>query len=165
MELLVFAACRGWFALSLMVLPASAWATPLQREMGAFGLGLGGSWWGGGVVGRYNLSARQFVQGSLGAVATIDAADPGIGADIMWRSRELKNNTDVALSAYYGIGATIGGGSETGVVMGVVPGAGLQLDILELPIDINIEYRPMIQVMPDPEFALIGLGLRVHYWF
>lgn len=153
------------FTLASLSTPLVAHATPQQREAGRFGLGLGGSWWGGGVAGRYNLSERQFVQGTIGAVRTIDAGDPGISADFMWRSKELKNNGDVALSAYYGVGATLGGGSDTGAVFGIVPGAGLQVDVLELPLDINIEYRPMIQVLPDPELAFIGIGVRVHYWF
>lgn len=152
-------------ALAFAFAPAAAVAAPQQRQAAQFGLGLGGSWWGGGVAGRYNLSDSQFVQGSIGTVGTPDARGPGLTFDYMLRTKELKNNGDVALSAYFGGGASLGGSDDDGPILGLLPGAGLQVDVLELPIDINIEYRPLVAVLPDPNIGLIGLGVRVHYWF
>lgn len=155
-------------ALSLVVMglwaPARAFATP-QTEADRIGLGLGGSWWSFGVAARYNLSERSFLQGTLGSVTSSDHRSAGISLDYLLRGPTLTGNSDAVLNLNYGAGALIGGGESAGPILGLVPAVALEVDLVEAPLDVTIEYRPVLFLLPETDVAIIGLGLRLHYWF
>lgn len=147
------------------VCPAVAHADARQSEPERIGLGLGGSWWSFGFAGRYNLSAQSFLQGTLGSVNSRDNAGAGLSLDYMRRGKTLTSNSDAALNLNYGGGVLLGGGESVGPIFGLAPGVALEVDLVEVPIDLSLEYRPVLFVLPEPDFALMGLGVRFHYWF
>lgn len=152
-------------AVGLAARPTGASAAPRQTEAEHIGLGLGGSWWAFGLAGRYNLSDKDVLQGTIGSVNSRENAGAGLSFDYMRRGKTLASNADAALNFSYGGGVVLGGGESAGPILGLAPGVSLEVDLVEVPIDLSLEYRPVLFVLPDPDLALMGVGVRVHYWF
>ncbi len=158
-------AARLAIALSIAGLSTAAVAEEPQEEAGGFGLGLAGHSWGVGLAARYNLSSRFAVQGILGRVAVSGAEGIGLGADFRVALARLTDNSDVSLQSFAGAGAVVGTGTNSGNILGISPFIGLQLNIKPVPIDVHMDIRPQVALLPDPSISFFGIGLGARYWF
>lgn len=73
-------------------------------------------------------------------------------------------SSDGALDFFYGGGAgiTIGNGGFTAGITGI---AGLCYTFKDIPIDISLDWRPTLEVIPDPYLYPKLIGLSVRYTF
>jgi hypothetical protein len=61
-----------------------------------------------------------------------------------------------------GVGVSTGGGTPGVAVAGI---AGLEFNFIKAPLDVAIEYRPSVGILPGPYIALIGFTAHVRLWF
>lgn len=149
-------------ASALFATPALA-GTPIQSN-GNLGLGLGAGTHVSGLSGKYFISsdfAGQLVVGWWG----LGRGEGGIGlsGDLLWEQRPLLSvdALDLAWNIGPGVNLVSGGG---GFGLGVNGVLGLEFDFKPVPVDLVVEYRPGISVLPGVGADLIGFGAHVRVY-
>jgi hypothetical protein len=162
----------------------SAFAGMPIKQAGNFGIGLGVGTTAAPISGKYFLDSTLSIQGNVGwwrgwwggcgrynrrnnrydycGGYTRDAL--GLGADLLYEGGTLAGNESVTLDWEIGGGAGIGVGNRTfGLAAAFV--AGLQLNIHALPIDLVLEYRPGLYLVPYFAFSWFDFTGHVRYYF
>ncbi len=174
---------RAIFAVMfLMVTLASttAFAGMPIKQAGNFGIGLGTGTTAAPISMKYFLSSVFSIQGNVGwwrgpvhcsryyrdhyhrCGFYRDAL--GVSVDLLIEGGPLVGNSDVSLDWEIGGGAGIGVGDNLfGLAVAFV--AGLQLNIHALPIDLVLEYRPHVSLVPGVGFEFIDFTGHVRYYF
>ncbi len=148
-------------ALVGLLLPSLAFgATPIQRGSN-FGLGLGGGLGATGLSAKYFLGADFALQGVVGLWNPIeidllqnddqDARNIGefaLSIDVLLESQPWVNGKAVDLAFNGGIGLAVAptGGHPAGLSLV----GGFEVDFEAIPIDLVLEYRPHMWLVPLP---------------
>lgn len=148
-------------ALAAVSLPSAALAGASHRTAGSTGVGLGVGTVGGGVSVKHFLADSHAVQGVV-----------GLGNDTLRVSADylLEQNTfattdvvDLAWNIGAGVGVGIGDGGNLG--LGVSGVAGLEFAFVPVPLDLVLEYRPTIAVVPDVDLELVEFTGHLRWFF
>ncbi len=173
------------FAFVVSVLFAStAWAGMPIKQGGNFGIGFGVGTTAAPISLKYFLDSTMSIQGNIGWYQGAfygcgryrrdryrgaygcgyyrDAL--GISADFLLEGGPLVGNSDVSLDWEIGGGAGIGLGNVDFALAAAFV-AGLQLNIHAVPIDLVVEYRPRIFLVPFVGFDWLGFTGHIRYYF
>lgn len=168
---------RHVLALVLLALPTSAWALhgpgPF-REAGRFGLGFGAGTSTAGLSGKYMISPDLSVQGVVGAGYGAHSTDPGPGgswdsslalsADLLFEMPTFY--TDEGLDLAWSIGPGVGTWLSDGYFALAASGAaGFEVNITAVPMDVVVEYRPRVLLVPDVAVDFFNLSGHIRYFF
>jgi len=143
------------------LLPSLAWAQP---PAGPLGIGLGGGLGVSGLSAKYHTGGSAF-QAMLGAQGLGSDGGGGlaVGLDYLLEQPDLAAGSVLNVGWNYGLGGTVGIGDSIGVgASGVV---GLELNFQPVPIDLVIEYRPGVVVVPDFGLNLINFSSHIRFYF
>ena len=163
------------FAATVLLAPSPAAAdfgTPRQ----GFGLGIGMGTGASGLSGKFMMGpgAIQAVVGVWGGKDGGDHSGPGrprldgvaLSVDYLFEMPTLAKseyfNLDWCFGLGGGVGVSTGGGAPGVAVAGI---AGLEFNFTRAPLDVAIEYRPAVGILPNPWIGLIGFTAHVRLWF
>src|SRR5262245_17136014 len=152
---------------------AKAWTQP--RE--GFGLGIGSGTGATGVSGKLMVppGAFQIVLGFWGHGD--DGNGPGprqythldgiaLSVDYLFEMPSLARtqffNLDWSFGLGGGVGVATGGGTPGVAVAGI---AGLEFNFTKIPLDVTIEYRPAVGLLPGVGIGLVGFTAHLRVWF
>lgn len=152
-----------WLLAALM--PMSAWAVAPVQQAGNLGLGIGSGTHVSGLSGKYHLTDGMAAQAMVGwwGLGRGDVEGISLSASYLIEPGVLARADGLTLEWNVGLGVnavladnTLGAG-----VHGVV---GLELNLEIVPVDLVIEYRPGLRLLPatDPDFIGLGVHLRVY---
>lgn len=138
-------------------------ATP---SSGNFGLGLGGGTGVTGLSGKYYLGESSAVQGMLGWWGLgHDASAMGLGADYLLEMPAFAEADPLKLGWNAGAGGMLwvwDGGGAAIAGSGVL---GLEVLLQPIPLDIVLEYRPTVLIIPDVYIDLVNFTGHIRYYF
>jgi hypothetical protein len=130
-----------------------------------FGIGLGGGTSASGVSMKYWMSSSHALQGVVGiwGLGRGHGTVIGFSGDYLYELPSLTRNSVIDLGWNIGFGPFLGVGDKTW--LGVSGVLGLEFNFVPVPIDITIEYRPGLQVIPDVGADLIAFTGHIRYFF
>lgn len=170
------------FALSVPSTAFAEWEMSMPiRQAGNVGIGLGAGTFATGFAIKYFPQPDFAIQGNLGwwrdRFVCNDRRCYGggdsvaISADFLIERPTITGNKDVELAWNFGAGAGLGiedddrFNNDDDIALGVSGVLGLELLINLIPIDLVIEYRPNLLVIPDVDIDLIDFGGHVRFYF
>lgn len=145
-----------------LLAPIAALAEGPVREAGNFGIGLGGGLGPVGISAKYFMGDQHAIQGMVGTYAR--GGGLGLGADYLFEGPAIVTGEVAELGWNVGAGpqlylfANTLGLAATGV-------AGLEVNFQPVPIDVVIEYRPGILIIPVVGADLVNFSGHVRYYF
>ncbi len=155
--------------------PAFALAGPGEfREAGRFGLGVGAGTSTAGVSMKYFFNSGLALQGVVGAGYGSRSYNPGPGggwdssiaasADLLFEMPAFYETDGVNLA--WSVGPGLGAWFDDDYAALAVAGAiGFEVNITAVPMDVVVEYRPRILIVPDVAADWWNLGAHVRYIF
>jgi hypothetical protein len=155
-------------ALALAPSRAAAFGTPRQ----GFGIGLGMGTGASGVSGKLMAGPGAFqavvgVWGSgtgPGRYAHIDGV--ALSLDYLFEMPTIVSSQYFNVDWDFGLGGGVGvatSGGTPGVAGAAI--AGLEFNFTRIPLDVALEYRPVVGFLPDFGIGLIGFTAHVRLWF
>lgn len=151
--------------LGLLVLSGPARAGSPVRSSGNLGLGLGGGYWLNGISAKYFLGDGTALQGVLGGygLGHDDYGGLGFTGDFLWEMPALTTNQAFELGWNAGFGPSVGLGDEW-FALGVHGTVGLEFNFEPAPIDLVLEYKPGIVVVPGVGADLWNFGGHIRVY-
>lgn len=145
-----------------LLAPAVGLAEGPVRETGNFGLGLGGGLGPVGISAKYFMSDKHALQGMAGTYAR--GGGLGLGADYLFEGPAIVTGEVAELGWNVGAGPQLYlfGGTLGLAATGV---AGLEVNFQPVPIDIVLEYRPGVYIIPGVAADLVNFSGHVRYYF
>lgn len=149
----------------LLALPFLLLATPAQADYqpGEFGIGLGS-----GTMTRLGLSFKYFmgdhaIQANLGCRGW-SCGGIGVSADYLFELPALVEGRVMSLDWNAGVGPGLGlsSGQIDFAAAGVL---GLEANFKPIPLDLVLEWRPTLLIVPDVHFEPVEFSGHVRYWF
>jgi len=152
------------------------------REAHRFGLGLGAGTSTAGLSAKYFLSDRLALQGVIGAgydahhdyyAGAGGGWDSGaaLSADLLFEMPAFFEDPDVNLAWAIGPGMGIWVGNHS-FALAASGALGFEVNITAVPLDIVIEYRPRLLIVPPASYAGDGLAFdfvnfsgHIRYYF
>lgn len=155
----------------LLLASSSAFAKPGTGNE-TFGLGLGAGTIANGLSGKYFVNEQHAIQANLGLFGGGGAADRfthyngfGLSADYLVELGTIVQAADVMELAWnVGVGAGLGLNSKTFAFAGALV-LGLEFNFLPVPIDVVIEYRPGLLIVPSVNFEPVDFTGHIRYYF
>ncbi len=135
------------------------------RSGGMFGIGLGGGTGTSGLSMKYWMSSSHALQGVIGiwGLGRGEGTVLALSGDYLFELPSLTKGSIIDLGWNIGLGPFLGIGDATWIgVSGVL---GLEFNFVPVPIDITIEYRPGLLVLPDVNADLIAFTGHIRYFF
>lgn len=170
----------GFLFFATMVLgSSSAFAQMPIKQAGNFGIGLGVGTTAAPISLKYFLADNLSLQGNAGWWRGWGWGNCsrygcgyyrealGLSGDILVEGGPITGNADLSLDweAGGGVGIGVGGSRYGGFGLAVAGVVGLQLNIHALPIDLVVEYRPSIYLLPDFAWNLVDFTGHIRYYF
>ena len=153
-------------ALALLCLtfaPAAHAEAPVQSA-GNLGLGLGAGTHVSGISAKYFMGSDFALQGVVGWWgAGREYGGIGVSADLLWEQRPLFQADALDIAWNIGPGVNLAAANNA-LGLGVGGVLGLEFNIHPFPMDIVLEYRPGISVIPDLQADLIGFGGHIRVY-
>jgi hypothetical protein len=147
-------------------LPSLANAGASHRRSGTVGVGLGGGTTGAGLSAKVFLSDASAVQAVAGPWGGWGNGGLGLSADYLYEMPTIVEGDVAELAWNVGAGAGVGIYSQSATLGVAVAGvAGLEVAFKPAPLDLVIEYRPTLSVIPDVGLSLIGATAHLRYFF
>ena len=155
---------------------ASSQAHGFGTARQGFGIGIGSGTGATGISGKLMVAPGAF-QAVLGFWGHGDSNGPGpaqyssldgiaFSLDYLFEMPALATTQYFDLDWNFGLGGGIGvstnGGTPGVAVAGV---AGLEFNFTRVPLDLTIEYRPALGILPDVRIGLIGFTAHLRVWF
>lgn len=140
----------------LLLLSAPALAGAPVRSGGNFGLGLGGGYWLNGLSLKYFAGDNTSLQGVVGAYGWghdgndyyyYSGSGIGLSGDFLWEMPALTDNEAFELGWSAGLGPSVGIDDDW-FALGLHGTLGLEFNFNPVPIDLVLEYKPGIYVVP-----------------
>jgi hypothetical protein len=133
---------------------------------GDFGLGLGGGMISTGISGKVYQGPVAF-QGVVGwwGLGREGADALGLNLDLLKEQPSFAGGGPLKLGWNYGLGGgavIVDGG---GLGLGASGVAGLEFLIQPIPLDVVLEYRPGLWIVPDVDLDLINFSGHIRYYF
>lgn len=150
-----------------LALPGAAQAGSPVRSGGNFGIGVGSGYWLNGLSLKYFMGQSASVQGVIGGYGYgyghDDYGGLGFSGDYLWEMPALTNNEAFELGWNAGLGPNVGLGDDW-VAIGVHGTLGLEFNFNPVPIDLVLEYKPGIFVVPGVggDFWNFGGQIRIY---
>jgi hypothetical protein len=155
------------------IAPAAAHAQAARRAQG-FGLGLGAGTIANGLSMKYYMGGAA-LQGVVGVFGGGDVGDRfrhfnGIAGslDYLFEMPSLARSQYFTVDWSFGLGAGFGvqafsSGSPALAGSGI---AGIEFNFTTFPLDLVIEYRPSLGILPDPGLNLVNFTahIRIYFW-
>lgn len=173
-----------WFGLFLLLaLPTTAFGQGNHgmaiRNGGNLGLGVGSGTLAHGLSLKYFTDSNFAIQGNIGywrgrywGKCKGDYCDYyggnsfAVSVDAIFEQGTLAGNSNVELAWNLGLGGGLGLSEYNDSVGAAVAGViGLELLINVIPIDVVIEYRPNILVVPGVALDLVNFTGHIRYYF
>ncbi len=153
-------------ALSLAAVEAAHAGDPI-RSGGNFGLGLGGGLAVSGLSGKYWLAEAHALQGVVGAwgLGRAGGSSLGVGLDYLIEMPTITDTEPVEIGWNLGVGGTLGVGGNGLAWAGASGVAGLEFNFHPVPIDLVLEYRPGVVVVPAFGAYLVNFSGHIRYYF
>lgn len=164
---------RTLLSLVALALPGAALAASPDSG-GDFGLGLGGGSFISGLSGKYNLSEKNALQGVLG----VNRWGFGASLDYLFEQPSFAGDENVGVAWNFGFGASAGTFGTTTVAntpgntvtvnaayVGVNAVVGIEVILQPVPLDLVLEYRPGLVILPNVGVALSPITGHLRYWF
>lgn len=159
---LVAALCLS--AATLTAGPARAGAT--HRSAGHTGVGLGGGTTSGGISVKHFISDSSAVQGVVGGWGGWGNSGLGLSADYLYEMPPIAETTDLTVGWNLGPGVGVGLYAPTDSVGLAVNGvAGIEFAFGPVPLDLVLEYRPTLYLVPGVGFDFINFTGHLRYFF
>lgn len=138
--------------LSFVAIDDASAATPI-RQGGNFGFGLGGGTRASGLSFKYFMGDASAIQANVGY--TYGHRGLGVSADYIIELPEFFTNEILNIGA--GIGPGVGLSLGDNYFGASVSGAlGLEFNFNVIPIDLVLEWRPTLAIVPDVDFDPVG---------
>ncbi len=168
----------------LLLIPASAFAAggwkggKQVRSAGNIGVGLGTGTFASGLSLKYFADPTFAIQGNIGLwrdrwwgknrdYRYYGGGDSlALSVDALFEQGVFAGNGDIDLAWNFGLGAGLGL-SDYNNSIGVAGAGVLGLEILinVIPIDLVLEFRPTVQIVPDVRFDLIDFTGHIRFYF
>lgn len=168
-------------ALALPSPAAAEWEMSMPiRQAGNIGVGFGAGTFATGLSLKYFPSSSFAIQGNAGWFRNRFFCDGrrcygggdslALSVDFLVERPTIAGGKDVELAWNFGAGVGLGIHDDRfvrddGIALGVSGVLGLELLINVIPIDIVIEYRPNLVVVPGVRLDLIDFGGHVRFYF
>lgn len=168
----------------ILIVPASAlaangWSGGMQiRSPGNVGVGLGGGTFATGLSLKYFAASDFAIQGNVGWWRSrwggCDHNDHycggndslAVSADAIFEQPVFAGNGSVDLAWNFGLGGALGLSDYDDTIGAAVAGVlGLEVLINVIPIDIVLELRPNILIVPDVDFNLVDFTGHIRFYF
>lgn len=147
-------------ALVLMVMvPADALAGGSAARSGALGVGLGQG------TRVWGLSIKT-VRGGTGIEVVGGRMGDGYGLNIssLFEIPPLASGDILEFGVNLGAGGALGvGGGGVYASAGIV--AGLEFNLVPIPLDIVVDFRPTLDILQDFNVSLISFGGHIRFYF
>lgn len=159
-------------AMMLAALSSSSYAGTPIRSAGNFGLGVGGGYWLDGLSLKYFMGDNASLQGVIGGYGWgykngndyyYDGGGIGISGDYLWEMPALTNNEAFELGWAAGLGPSVSL-SDNWFGLGVHGTLGLEFNFNPIPIDLVLEYKPGIYVVPGVGADLWNFGGHIRIY-
>lgn len=153
-------------ALALLI-PGDALAGAPIRAAHNFGLGLGGGTLTSGISAKYWLADSHAIQGVVGTWGATRAgfnAGFGVSVDYLLEMPTITDTEPMELGWNLGAGGWLATGAF-GEYLGAAGVLGLELNFHPVPIDVVIEYRPGLSIVPTVGADLVNFTGHVRYYF
>jgi hypothetical protein len=159
-------------ALLLLTARGVAHAQEARRVQG-FGIGIGAGTIANGLSLKYYLGGAAF-QGVIGAFGGGGVGDRfghfgGVAGslDYLFEMPSLAQSQYFTVDWSFGLGAgfgvaTFSNGSPALAGSGI---AGLEFNFTRVPLDLVIEYRPSVGILPDPGLNLVNFTAHLRIYF
>ncbi len=140
------------------------------RTAGSLGLGLGAGTSTGGISGKYWLDEGMAVQAVIGAgygqVSDRGGWSSGLGlsGDLLFEGPSFAVVDDVEFGWSIGPGLGLWANDDY-FALAAAGVAGLELGVLVFPLDLVVEYRPRVLIVPDVGFDWVNFSAHVRYYF
>lgn len=155
------------------VFAGTARADDGARRAGGFGIGLGSGTLANGISlkaygGRSALQGVVGVWGGGGIGHRFGhAGGVAVNADYLFEMPSLATSPYFTLDWSFGLGAgfgvqTFSNGSPGLAGSGV---AGLEFNFTRIPLDVVVEYRPTLAILPDVHLHLVDFTAHVRFYF
>jgi hypothetical protein len=155
------------------LLPTVATAAEGERRAGGFGIGIGSATIANGVSAKYFLggAALQGVVGFWGGggigerFGHIDGL--AVGFDYLLEMPSLARSPYFSVDWSFGLGAGFGVQTfahQTPAVAGSGI-AGLEFNFTRVPLDLVVEFRPTLAILPDPKLHLVDFTAHLRVYF
>ena len=127
---------------------ANGLSVKVMAGPGAF-QGVAGFWGGGGARDRFGR-----VDGVAGSL------------DYLFEMPSLARSQYFTVDWAFGVGAGIGVPTFNGKLGAAASGiAGLEFNFTTIPLDLTLEFRPTVAVIPDPGLHLVDFTAHLRLWF
>lgn len=146
------------------------------RQAGNFGIGLGAGTFATGFSMKYFMEKTMAVQGNVGwwrsryfctrHICYGGGNSLALSADLLFEQAPIAGNDQVSLAWNVGGGLGLGlddWANDVGVGAALVVGLEILFEVV--PIDIAIEYRPGLYVLPDFEIDPVNFTAHIRYYF
>lgn len=153
--------------------PALADPEPVRRQ-GNLALGLGGGTSTAGLSAKYFLRDALSLQGVLGAgYGTGRWSDGpgggwdsglGVGADLLFELPAFYETPEVELAGAVGPGVGLWL-TDDRAALAASGAAGFEVNVSAVPIDLVVEYRPRLLVVPEVAFDFVNFSGHIRYVF
>ncbi len=153
----------------LSVVTEAAAASQVRRP-GNVGIGLGVGY-ASGISAKYMMSQETAIQGTVGTFGAFDDDADGIaiGGDFLLEMPAFVTHEAIELAWNIGAGAGLAifddDGGDDDFAFSVQGVLGLEVNLVPIPLDVVIEFRPELRILEDPDFDIIDFGAHVRYYF
>ncbi len=145
------------------------------KKAGNFGVGVGAGTLATGLSMKYFLSDSTSVQGNVGFWrgcfgcgrfrGNFYSDALALSVDFLLERGPLGGDSQFSVDWEIGAGGGLGFNDNANLGLGVSGVLGLQLNIHAIPIDLVIEFRPGIIIVPDVYLNLVDFTGHVRYYF
>ncbi|MBN1337505.1 MAG: hypothetical protein JXB39_16250 [Deltaproteobacteria bacterium] len=153
----------------VLALPVGAQAaTPPE---GPFGLGIGGGFGVSGLSGKLYMgdaTAFQGIVGLYGLGSDHDNDGLGVGLDYLLERPAFVSVAPLELGWNFGLGGTVAlwdDSHDDNLRVGASGVLGLEILFQPVPIDLVLEYRPGVVIIPDFDIDLVNFSGHLRYYF
>ncbi len=168
------------FLVLLLLIPVSALAKGGKqvRSPGNVGVGLGAGTFASGLSLKYFPDSAIAFQGNIGAWrgywlgSKRDYRDYGgrgslaLSADVLFEQPTFAGNGDIDLAWNFGLGGGLGLSDYRDTIGFAAAGIlGLEILINVIPIDLVLEFRPTVLIVPDVYFDFVDFTGHIRFYF
>lgn len=157
--------------LFVALLPAEALARSQVRQAGNFGIGLGAGY-ASGLSGKYLLTEATAIQVTLGTFGALEGEGNvdgfAVGGDFLVEMPAFFRHPSIELAWNIGGGvgfSVIDTAFDDDLSISVQGVLGFEVNLVPIPLDVVIEYRPELRLIEDADFDVFDLGAHVRYYF
>lgn len=150
--------------IAAMAFSPAALAETDIRAPGSVGVGLGAGTLASGISGKLFISEALAAQALLGIGGyKNNAAGLSGGLDLLVEMPAIADTPDIELGWNLGVGGALGVGN--GLFVGAAGVAGIEAALKPVPLDLTLEYRPVLGVVNGLVFDPFHFGGHLRYWF